>query len=206
VTQAYNEIRADGQVDEMKRVAVFCGSKVGDDPVYRRTAVALADALAERGAGLVYGGGKVGLMGILADAALAAGADVIGVIPKFMVHDEVAHQGLTRLMVVDSMHERKAMMAELADAFLALPGGYGTLDELFEIVTWAQLGLHEKPIGLLDVKGYYRPLVDWVEHAVDEGFIAREYGELLVVADETEELLEELWSAMGDAETDTRFV
>jgi uncharacterized protein (TIGR00730 family) len=193
-------------MDAMKRVAVFCGSKVGNAPVYRETAVVVARALAARGAGLVYGGGKVGLMGVLADAALAAGTQVIGVIPNFMVSAEIAHPGLTRLDVVTSMHERKARMAELANAFLALPGGYGTLDELFEIVTWAQLGLHDKPIGLLNVNGYFGPLVAWIEHAIQEGFISKKYRKLLIDQSKLEELLDELLHSESDQTTDTRFV
>lgn len=190
----------------MQRVAVFCGSKLGDSPIYRRTAVEVAQALAARGAGLVYGGGKVGLMGVLADAARAAGTEVIGIIPKFMVREEVAHPDLTRLEIVDSMHLRKARMAELADAFLALPGGYGTLDELFEIVTWSQLGLHGKPIGLLDVNGYFASIIQWLDGAIRDGFISRKHRHLLLTGTGVDKLLDHLLRTVTDAGTDTRFV
>jgi uncharacterized protein (TIGR00730 family) len=190
----------------MKRVAVFCGSQLGHDPIYQESAVEVARALASRGVGLVYGGGNIGLMGVLADAALATGVEVIGVIPKFMVHKEVAHHGITKLDVVNSMHERKAMMAEYADAFLALPGGYGTLDELFEIITWAQLGLHDKPIGLLNINGYFDSLIAWINHAIGEKLISEKYRELLVDATDLDELLDELLRSKSDQETDTRFV
>jgi uncharacterized protein (TIGR00730 family) len=146
---------------------------------------------------VVYGGGRVGLMGVLADAALAAGAEVIGVLPKFMTREELSHPGLTRLEVVDSMHQRKARMAALADAFLALPGGFGTLDELFEIVTWAQLGLHDKPVGLLNVRDYFSPLLEWVGRAIAEGFIAEKYRDLLVAAAGVEDVLKALFGADG---------
>ncbi len=156
----------------MKRVCVFCGSNVGRRPVYREAAQAMGAALARRNLGLVYGGGKVGLMGAVADAALAAGGEVIGVIPDFLEAKEVGHRGLTELRVVSSMHERKAMMVELSDGFIALPGGYGTLEEFGEILTWAQLDLHHKPIGLLNVAGYYDALLRLFDHAVDEQFLS----------------------------------
>lgn len=156
----------------MKRVCVFCGSNAGLRPVYREAAQAMGAALARRNLGLVYGGGKVGLMGAVADAALAAGGEAIGVIPDFLEAKEVGHRGLTELRVVSSMHERKAMMAELSDGFIALPGGYGTLEEFGEILTWAQLDLHHKPIGLLNVAGYYDALLRLFDHAVDEQFLS----------------------------------
>lgn len=176
----------------MKRVCVYCGSSPGDRPLYAEAARSLGRRLAERGLGLVYGGGHVGLMGIVADSVLAAGGEVIGVIPQRLVDAEVAHHGLTRLEVVTSMHERKARMAELADSFIALPGGFGTLDELFEILTWAQLGLHGKPCGLLDVDGYFAPLVAWADRAVNAGFVRSRHRELLMTDDDGDRLLDRL--------------
>ena len=155
----------------MERICVFSGSSDGRLPEYRRTAAALGRELATRGIGLVYGGASRGLMGAIADAALEAGGEVIGVIPRALAEKEIAHRGLARLYEVNSMHERKAKMADLAGAFIALPGGFGTFDELFEIITWAQLGIHHKPIGLLDVADYYAPLLAMVGRAVVEGFI-----------------------------------
>jgi uncharacterized protein (TIGR00730 family) len=153
------------------RVCVFCGSASGVDPVFAAAARSFGRLLAARGTALVYGGGHVGLMGVLADAVLVAGGNVIGVIPERLAARELAHHGLTELHVVPSMHERKAKMASLADAFVALPGGLGTLDELFEIWTWAQLGFHAKPIGLLDVAGFFAPLLELTRHMVDQGFV-----------------------------------
>jgi len=153
-------------VAPLHTVCVFCGSYAGDRTEYRDAAVALGEELVARGAGLVYGGGRIGLMGVLADAVLAAGGRVTGVIPDHLMTREVAHAGLTDLRVVSSMHERKQLMFELSDAFVALPGGLGTLEELLEISTWAQLGLHRKPIGILDVLGYFDGLVSLLDHAV----------------------------------------
>jgi uncharacterized protein (TIGR00730 family) len=153
------------------RVCVFCGSATGADPVFAAAARSFGRLLASRGTALVYGGGHVGLMGALADAVLVAGGSVIGVIPERLAARELAHHGLTELHVVPSMHERKAKMASLADAFVALPGGLGTLDELFEIWTWAQLGFHAKPIGLLDVAGFFAPLLELTRHMVEQGFV-----------------------------------
>jgi hypothetical protein len=158
----------------VRRICVFCGSSAGARPAYARSARALGELLASRGIDVVYGGGAVGLMGELADAALVAGGKVIGVIPDALVAMEVAHDRLTELHVVRSMHERKALMAELSDAFVALPGGLGTLEELFEVLTWAQLGLHPKPCGLVDVEGFYAPLLACLDHAVVEGFVRPE--------------------------------
>jgi uncharacterized protein (TIGR00730 family) len=155
----------------VRRVCVFCGASSGRLPDYAEAARSFGDALARRGLGLVYGGGRVGLMGAVADAALAAGGEVIGVIPQELVDRELAHGGLTDLRVVGSLHERKALMAELSDGFVALPGGFGTLDELLEQLTWSQLGLHEKPIGLLDVEEYWRPLIALARRATEEGFV-----------------------------------
>lgn len=154
-----------------KRICVFCGSSPGAQPCYVAAATALAGHLAAHNIGMVYGGGNVGLMGALADAALEAGADIIGVIPQSLVEKELAHARLTELRVVGSMHQRKALMAELADAFIALPGGYGTFEEFCEVLTWTQLGLHRKPCGLLNVAGYYDPLLALFDHAVREGFV-----------------------------------
>ncbi len=170
------------------RVAVFLGSSAGRRPEYAAAAADLGRSLAEAGAGLVYGGGSVGLMGVLADAALAAGGEVIGVIPARVFAAEVAHQGLSRLEVVGSMHERKALMAELADCFVALPGGLGTLDELFEVLTWRQIGLHAKPVALLDVAGFWDRLVGLVDALAADGFVP-ESGRGLLVAKDPQELL-----------------
>ena len=171
------------------RVCVYAGSNFGNDPAYRAAAEGLSRTLAARGIGIVYGGAKVGLMGLLADTALADGGEVIGVIPGDLVDREIAHQGLTDLHVVGSMHERKALMAELSDAFIALPGGAGTLEELFEVYTWSQLGLHDKPMGVLNVRGYYNGLAALLDHAVHEGFLREQHRGALHVAERTEELL-----------------
>ena len=165
----------------MKRLCVFCGSSPGDSPAFAGAAAALGKALAERRITLVYGGGNVGLMGLLADAALRAGGEVIGVIPKALMEWEVGHVGLTELRVVDSMHERKALMAELSDGFAALPGGIGTLEEFFEIWTWAQLGVHHKPCGLLNVEGYYDPLVAFLDVMVERGFLKPRHRSMAIV-------------------------
>lgn len=163
------------------RICVFCGSRPGRLPVYHEAAVRFGTLLAQEGIELVFGGGAVGLMGALASAAMAAGGKVIGVIPKALDKREVAYRGITELRVVSSMHERKATMAELADAFVALPGGIGTLEELFEMWTWAQLGLHQKPCGLLDVRGFYGGLAQFINHVVDEGFLKPEHREMLFI-------------------------
>jgi uncharacterized protein (TIGR00730 family) len=181
----------------MKRLCVFCGSSPGQCPEYRAAAEELGRLLAGRGLELVYGGGNVGLMGAVADACMAAGGSVVGVIPEALVGREVAgraveHVGITRLEVVDSMHTRKARMAELADGFVALPGGFGTFEELFEILTWAQLGFHQKPIGLLDVAGYYNPLLALCDRAVAEGFLKMANRELLLARTEPAALLDVL--------------
>jgi uncharacterized protein (TIGR00730 family) len=167
----------------MKRVCVFCGSSPGGRPEYLAMARALGKTLARRKLGLVYGGASVGLMGAVADAALAAGGEVIGVIPATLDKKEIAHRGLTELHVVDSMHTRKQMMSERADAFIALPGGLGTMEELFEVLTWRLLGIHQKPAGLLDVAGYYAPLVTFLESTIAEGFLRREQLALHVASD-----------------------
>jgi uncharacterized protein (TIGR00730 family) len=174
---------------ERRRICVFCGSSLGRRPEYAQAAAALGALLAERGLALVYGGAKVGLMGIVADACLAAGGEVIGVMPRLLVEKEVAHTGLSKLHVVESMHDRKALMAELSDAFIALPGGFGTLDELCEILTWAQLGLHAKPIGLLNVAGYFAGFVALLEHAVAEQLLKPVHHNLLLVDPDAGQLL-----------------
>lgn len=179
----------------MRRVCVFTGSNSGVRTEYRDAAGELGRLLAERGIGVVYGGARVGLMGVLADAALAAGGEVTGVIPQALVAKEVAHAGLTDLRVVTSMHERKALMSDLADAFIAMPGGWGTLEEFFEVLTWAQLGLHRKPCGLLNVQGYFDRLMAFLAHTIDEGFVRPEYAEVLTVAAAPGELLDRLASS-----------
>ncbi|WP_306537088.1 TIGR00730 family Rossman fold protein [Geobacter sp.] len=174
----------------MKRICVFCGSSPGRNPAYRDAAEALGRLLAREGIGLVYGGSSVGLMTAVADAALAGGGEVIGVIPHSLEVKEIAHPGLSAIHVVGSMHERKALMVELADGFVALPGGMGTFDEFFEVVTWAQLGIHVKPCGLLNVGGYYDRLTAFLDHAVAERFVKGEHREMIVVEEKPEELLE----------------
>ncbi|WP_029606269.1 LOG family protein [Kozakia baliensis] len=171
------------------KVAVFCGSATGNDPMYQNAAEQLGQTLARQGIGLVYGGGHVGLMGAVADAALTYGGEVIGVMPQALVDREIAHQGLTRLDVVPDMHVRKDRMSELADAFVALPGGAGTLEEIFEQWTWAQLGIHEKPCGFLNVNGYFDPLLSMVNKMVEQGFMKPDYGQMLVVSDDIATLL-----------------
>jgi uncharacterized protein (TIGR00730 family) len=180
----------------LKRVCVFCGSSDGARSSYREAAAMLGRVLAARRIGVVYGGGNIGLMGALADAALGAGGDVIGVIPEHLVNKELAHRGVD-LRIVHSMHERKALMADLADAFIALPGGYGTLEEFCEVLTWSQLGLHAKPCGLLNVDGYYDSLLGLFDHAVAEGFVRPPSRDLVVVDDQAAPLLDRLalWQA-----------
>src|SRR6478609_8487346 len=173
-----------------RRVCVFCGASAGRDPGYVALATHVGAGLAERGIGLVYGGGRVGMMGAVADAALAAGGEVIGVIPRRLVDRELAHRGVTELRVVETLHERKATMSELADGFIALPGGLGTLEELAEVASWAQLGLHDKPIGLLGPAGYWEALLAWLDHAVDEGFVSPANRALLQLDPDLEALLD----------------
>ena len=176
----------------MKRVCVFCGSSLGSRPEYEATARQLGTLLAERHIGLVYGGAHVGLMGAIADAVLAAGGEVIGVIPESLVRKEIAHQGLGDLRVVGSMHERKALMAELGDGFIALPGGCGTFEEFFEIVTWAQLGMHSKPIAMLNIAGYYDPLLALLDQSITEKFVKLEHRQLVLDAADPIQLLERM--------------
>jgi len=176
----------------MKRVCVYCGSSVGNNPIYRDVAVAMGSLLAKKKIALVYGGGHVGLMGVIADAVLAAGGEAIGVIPQSLADREIAHGGLTDLRIVDSMHTRKAMMADLSDAFIAMPGGVGTFEEFFEAITWTQLGLHRKPCGLLNAGGFYTPLVAFIDQAVSEGFIKPIHRSMMVVDDNPERLINTL--------------
>jgi len=179
----------------LRSVCVFCGSSSGVDPVHERVAAALGTALGERGIDLVYGGASVGLMGVVADAALAAGGRVVGVIPEGLFTREIAHRGVTELHEVATMHERKALMYDRSDAFVALPGGFGTLDELFEAVTWSQLGIHAKPAALLDVGGFWGPLVAQLDAMVDAGFLRPQNRALLGVSDTVEGVLEHLSAA-----------
>jgi uncharacterized protein (TIGR00730 family) len=172
------------------RIAVFCGATSGVDPRHAEAARHLGAVLAARGSGLVTGGGRVGLMGAVADAALAAGGEVVGVIPRRLVDRELAHPGLTRLVVVESLAERKSAMVDLSDGFIALPGGIGTLDELAEVLSWAQLGLHDRPTGLLDVGGYWRPLLAWLDLSVAEGYVLRAHREAILVTDDPEAMLD----------------
>ena len=176
----------------MKRIAVYCGSRAGVRPEYATAAQALGTALAREKIELVYGGGMIGLMGIVADAALQHGGHVIGVIPEKLVLKEVVHEKLPDLRVVNTMHERKAVMAELADGFIALPGGFGTFEELFEVLAWSQLGWHQKPVGLLDTGGFYRPLLQFLDHTRQEGFISAKHRELVMAEPDAEQLLNRL--------------
>ena len=173
-------------------ICVFCGSSAGASPVYRKAATALGECLAERGIGLVYGGAQVGLMGAVADATLANGGTVIGVIPESLARVEIAHSSLTELRIVTTMHERKAEMAARSDAFIALPGGIGTLEELFEVWTWSQLGIHAKPVGLLNAGGYYDALLTFLDHMHAERFVRPQHRELLVTDDDPDGLIERL--------------
>jgi len=177
---------------KIRRVCVFCGSNVGNDSAYRDAAQALGEEIVRRGWGLVYGGGRVGLMGVLADAALARGGEVVGVIPEMLATKELLHTGATQMHLAPTMHARKALMEELADAFVALPGGFGTFEELLETITWAQLGLHGKPIGLLNVRGFYDALIAVFDHAIGEGFIREKHRGLVVAAPTAAELLDRL--------------
>lgn len=176
----------------MQKILVFCGSNTGNDPIFAAHAVSLAGALARHNIELVYGGAKVGLMGKMADAVLSAGGRVTGVIPHFLQAKEIAHSGLTTLILVDTLQERKARMSELCDGVIALPGGYGTLDELFEMLTWAQLGLHAKPVALLNTNGYYDPLIAMIDNMVAKAFLKKTHGDLLLVDKEAEGLLEKM--------------
>jgi uncharacterized protein (TIGR00730 family) len=199
----------------MKRIAVFCGSSAGPNEIYRTQAAALGRYLAEMNMHVVFGGGKVGLMGILADAALEAGGEVTGVIPGFLHVKEVAHDRLTELITVDTMHARKALIEQMADGAIALPGGFGTLDELFEMLTWGQLGLHDKPVAVLNTHGFYNPMLKAIDRMVDEGFLKDLNRDLLLVGEQIEELVKAMlayrppkvrkWIMDGDPENDVPF-
>lgn len=178
--------------EDLQSVAVFCGSSSGDNPVFHTTAHRLGETLARRGKTIVYGGARVGLMGALADGALSQGGKVIGVLPTFLRPRELAHQQLTELILVDSMHERKTMMNDLCQAVIALPGGFGTLEELFETITWSQLGLHEKPIGLLNVNAYYTPLLTLIDNMVSSRFLKEVHRDMLLVSTDIEDLLDQM--------------
>ncbi len=170
-------------------ICIFCGSSFGNDSAYRQAAESTGKLLAERGIGLVYGGGHVGLMGVVADAVLSEGGEVTGVIPRALAEREVAHNGLTSLIVVETMHERKAEMAKRADGFIALPGGAGTMEEAFEQWTWAQLGVHQKPCGFLNVNGYFDPLRVMIDKMMQEGFLKPEYSEILIFSEDPDQIL-----------------
>lgn len=174
----------------MKRVCIYCGSRTGNHPAYREAAEQLGRLLVERHLELVFGAGSIGLMGVVADTVLAAGGTVIGVIPKFLSAREILHQTMTETHIVDTMHERKALMEELSDGFIALPGGLGTFEELFEILTWSQLGLHRKNIGLLNVRNYFDPLLSQIDHSISEGFVKPKNRDLFVVSDNPADLLD----------------
>ena len=174
----------------MKRVCVFCGSSEGSRPAYVEAARRMGEEISRRGLGLVYGGGKVGLMGAVADAALAAGGEVVGVMPDALVSKEIGHEGLTELHVVGSMHERKKLMADLSDGFVTLPGGYGTLEEFLEVLSWAQLSIHEKPCALLDVAGYWQPLISLFDRTVAEGFVCPDHRSLVLTGEDPGNLLD----------------
>lgn len=178
--------------DNSRAICVFCGSSAGNDPAFRAAATELGHALVTRGYGLVYGGSSIGLMGHIADTVLAAGGRAIGVIPDFMVAKEIAHRGLTELKITKSMHERKDTMASLSHGFIAMPGGFGTLEEFFEVVTWAQLGLHAKPCGLLNVNGYYDSLLEFFDTAVERRLLRAETRELALVESKVESLLDRM--------------
>lgn len=178
----------------MKRIAVYCGSATPADPAYIETAREIGQSLAERGIGVIYGGGRLGLMGAVADSALAAGGEVIGVIPEALVGAEVAHRGCTELHVVPGMHERKKLFTDLCDGFISLPGGVGTMDELWEAISWAQLGYHQKPVGLLNVHGFYDHLIAFNQHMGDVGFVREAHRGIMIVDDTLDGLLAKMGS------------
>ena len=176
----------------MKKIAIYCGSSSGYKQIFSEQAYLLGQTIARRGYGIVYGGAHVGLMGAVANGVLSEGAEVIGIIPEFLKQKELEHKGITQSIVVDTMHERKAIMCELADAVIALPGGYGTMDELFEMLTWAQLALHKKPMGLLNTESFYDPLIALRANMIENGFLKQEYQKLLVVDEDINALLDKL--------------
>ncbi len=179
-------------MNSLRRIAVYCGSNPGNDPSHKAATLALGDFLARQRIGVVYGGGNVGLMGALADAALAAGGEVIGVIPTSLMAKELGHGGVTTLHVVSTMHERKQLMVDLSDGFIALPGGFGTLDELFETLTWLQLGFHHKPVGLLNIGGFFDGLIDFIRHMRQSGFLKPEHEQCVLVETDHARLLERM--------------
>jgi len=192
VAQWFSELWFSPYFEDMKRIVVFCGSSSGVDPVYEAQAYTTGVTLARLGIGIVYGGAKVGLMGAVANGALANGGEVIGVLPRFLSGKEIGHAGLTDLILVDNMHERKTKMQELADGVIALPGGFGTMEELFEMTTWGQLGLHKKPVGVLNIAGFYDELIALVQTMVDKGFLKAENQRILLFSDMLDELLEQM--------------
>ena len=203
--QTFTRVRLGGSMpgeqsslSRVERICVFCGASPGARSEYSEATAELARLLVHEGIGVVYGGGGVGLMGVLADAVITEGGEVIGVIPRALVDREIAHRDVIDMRVVGSMHERKALMAELADAFIALPGGLGTLEELFEVYTWAQLGLHRKPCALLNVEGYYDGIEDFLAHAVTERFVREEHRELLLIEQDPRALLDRIRSFEPD--------
>ena len=177
---------------ELNSIAVFCGSSPGYDPSYCASAEELASFLVSRKIKIVFGGGKIGVMGALAEACLQNEGEIVGVIPKFLTHKEVVHTGLTELILTDNMHQRKAIITELSDAYIILPGGYGTMEEFFEVLTWAQLGLHSKPIGILNVDGFYNALIQQVDSMVDNGFLKEENKRMILISDSIEDLFTQL--------------
>ncbi|MDR6737113.1 TIGR00730 family Rossman fold protein [Sphingobacterium sp. 2149] len=179
-------------MNKVKSIVVFCASSLGNSPIYEVQAAHVGQVLAKSGIRLVYGGGRVGLMGAVANGALAQGGEVIGVIPDFLNSKEREHTGVTKLITVDTMHDRKRIMNEYAEGVIALPGGFGTLEELFEMITWGQLGLHKKPVGLLNINGFYNHLIQFVNHMVEEGLLKSENRAMLLVADTIEELIEKM--------------
>jgi uncharacterized protein (TIGR00730 family) len=181
-------------MEDMKRIAVYCGSCMGSRVEYRRTAEELGHLMVSKNIGLVYGGGRVGLMGAIANTVLDDGGEAIGVIPRFLEKEEIVHRHLTELYLVDTMHQRKTMMAELADGFIALPGGFGTLEEWFEMLTWAQIGHHHKPVALLNVSGYFDPLLEMIERGYEEHFIRPEFHNLIIEDSDPEKLLDRMES------------
>jgi uncharacterized protein (TIGR00730 family) len=179
----------------MKSIAVYCGASTGANPLYAQAACAMARALVEHDIGLVYGGGKVGLMGVIADEVLRLGGAATGVIPRALIEREIGHEGLTRMFVVNNMHERKAMMSELSDGFIAMPGGMGTLEELFEMLTWSQLGIHVKPVGVYNVAGFYDGLVGFIGHLQAEGFVRAQHAALMMAEADPDALIARLRAA-----------
>jgi len=187
-------------MNTLRSIAVYCGSSMGADPLYGQQAWLLGQSLALRRITLVYGGAKVGLMRQVADGAISQGGEVTGVLPRFLMTKDLAHEQLTTCILVDTMHERKYRMSQLCDGFIALPGSYGTLDELFEMLTWSQLGLHKKPIALLNTKGFYTPLLEQTQRMTDDGFLKENYRRILIVSEEIPDLLEQMYRFVAPTE------